>query len=97
MVNNSTATKSTPNGQIETQNSTNDIKPIVSITNVTSITTTQDATAGMSTFDKHVVKSLRPILEWSYLIILLLLLLFLALELWRRTQKVKNRKTGLKR
>ncbi|MEI9863015.1 MAG: hypothetical protein WDN00_00335 [Limisphaerales bacterium] len=84
------------NRQIDMHVAASNFQTFPTITNVSSITTTQDVTAGMSTFDQHVVKSLRPILEWSYLLILLLLLLFLALELWRRSQKVKNRKAGHK-
>jgi len=91
-VNNEPAAGPIQNKQIETINFSNPIGTGPIAPKVTSITVTQDATAGMSPFDKHVVKSLRPVLEWSYMLILLLLLLFLALELWRRSQKVKSRR-----
>ena len=76
--------------------STNAIRTVAIVTNVPGVTTNQDVTEGLATFDKQVVKSLRPILEWSYLLILLLLLLFLALQLWRWARRKKKRKAALK-
>jgi hypothetical protein len=76
---------------IAMQNPSNGIRTISIVTNAPGITTAQDQTEKLSTFDKRVVDTLRPILEWSYMLLLLLLLLFLALELWRRTRQKKNR------
>ena len=96
-IKNSGVTRTTPNGRNETQNSTNAIRTISVVTNVTSITTTQDVTEGLSTFDKGIVKTVRPILEWGYFLHLLLMLLILALEIRRRIRRRRKRKAALKR
>jgi prepilin-type processing-associated H-X9-DG protein/prepilin-type N-terminal cleavage/methylation domain-containing protein len=85
------------NGRVETQDSSNAVRTILMVTNLPVVAPTQDETNVMSTFDKHVVKTLGPILKWSYLLLLLLLLLLLAFELWRRRRQRKNRKARLKR
>jgi prepilin-type N-terminal cleavage/methylation domain-containing protein/prepilin-type processing-associated H-X9-DG protein len=95
--NNSGVTRTAPNGRSETQNSTNAIRTIPIVTNVTSITTTQDVTEGLATFDQRVVKTVGPILKWGYFLLLLLALLILILEIRRRIRRRKKRKAGLKR
>jgi hypothetical protein len=67
----------------------------VIVTNATSITTTQDQTASLSTFDQRVVKTVRPILEWGYFLLLLLALLILALEIRRRIRRKRKRRAAL--
>jgi prepilin-type N-terminal cleavage/methylation domain-containing protein/prepilin-type processing-associated H-X9-DG protein len=96
-INNSGVTRTVPNGQAEMQNASNIIKTISIVTNVTSITTTQDLTVGMSTFDRHLVKTVRPILEWGYFLLLLLALLILILEIRRRILRKRKRRAALKR
>jgi prepilin-type N-terminal cleavage/methylation domain-containing protein/prepilin-type processing-associated H-X9-DG protein len=96
-VNNSGVTRTSPDGQPETQPATNAIRTIAIVTNVTSLTTTQDVTANLSTFDKGVVKTMRPILEWGYFLLLLLVLLLLALEIRRRIRRARKRKARLGR
>jgi prepilin-type N-terminal cleavage/methylation domain-containing protein/prepilin-type processing-associated H-X9-DG protein len=96
LANNMAFNDQSANGQaryewIAMQNPSNGIRTISIVTNAPGITTAQDQTEKLSTFDKRVVDTLRPILEWSYMLLLLLLLLFLALELWRRTRQKKNR------
>jgi prepilin-type processing-associated H-X9-DG protein len=85
------------NGRVETQDPSNAVRMIPTVTNAPVMAPTQDETNLMSTFDKHVGKTLRLILEWSYLLLLLLVLLLLSFELWRRQRQRKNRKARLKR
>ncbi len=96
-VNNSSVARTSPNIPTVPQNPTNAIKKTVIITNVTSITTTQDVTANLSTFDKGVVKTVAPVLEWGYFLLLLLALLILILEIRRRILRKRKRKAGLRR
>jgi len=96
-VNNSSVARTSPNVPTVPQNPTNAIKKTVIITNVTSITTTQDVTANLSTFDKGVVKTVAPVLEWGYFLLLLLALLILILEIRRRILRKRKRRAALKR
>lgn len=95
--NDSVVTRTHPNGRSETHNSTNASRTVVVVTNATSTTTTQDVTEGLSSFDKSIVKTVRPILEWGYFLLLLLALLLLALEIRRRIRRRRRRKAALKR
>lgn len=95
--NNSGVTRTAPNGRIETQNATNAIRTISIVTNVPSITTTQDVTEGLGAFDQRVVKTVAPILKWGYFLLLLLALLILALEIRRRILRRRKRLAALKR
>jgi prepilin-type N-terminal cleavage/methylation domain-containing protein/prepilin-type processing-associated H-X9-DG protein len=94
-LNNSGATQTLPDGRTETPPVTNALRTIVIVTNATSITTTQDQTASLSTFDQRVVKTVRPILEWGYFLLLLLALLILALEIRRRIRRKRKRRAAL--
>ena len=96
-INNSVVTRALPSGRSGSQNSTNASRTLVVVTNVTSIATTQDVTEGLSSFDKSIVKTVRPILEWGYFLLLLLALLLLALEIRRRIRRWKKRQAALKR
>ncbi len=97
MNNNSSVARSLPNARNETPTVTNTIRILTIVTNVTSIMTTQDVTANLSTFDKRVVKTVAPVLEWGYFLLLLLALLLLALEIRRRILRNRKRRTGLRR
>ena len=95
--NNSAVTRSVPNGRPDTQYSTNAVRPVQIVTNVTSIAPTQDVTEGLSTFDKRVVKTVRPVLKWGYFLLLLLARLILALEIRRRILRKRKRQAALRR
>ena len=78
-------------GRVQTQDSSNAVRTIPAVTNVPVAAPATEETNVMSTFDKHVVKTLRPLLEWSYFLLLLLVLILLSLELWRRQRQRRNR------
>jgi prepilin-type processing-associated H-X9-DG protein len=77
--------------------SSNFVKKIPAVTNLPVEMPTQAVVEAAPTFDERVVKTVRPVLEWGYLLLLLLALLFLALEIRRRVLRNKKRKAGLKR
>jgi len=96
-VNNSPVARASLNGPTASQAATNAIKKTVLVTNVPSITTTQDVTANLSTFDKGVVNTVAPVLAWGYFLLLLLALLLLALEIRRRILRKRKRRAALRR
>ena len=93
-VDNSAVTRSSPNGRAELPYSTNFLKPIRALTNQPVLTATQDTTASLSTFDKRLVRTVRPIVEWGYLLLLLLALLLLLLEIRRRILRRRKRRAA---
>jgi prepilin-type N-terminal cleavage/methylation domain-containing protein/prepilin-type processing-associated H-X9-DG protein len=79
------------------QFATNYTRRYVAVTNVPVVATNKDDAAELATFDQHIVKTLKPVMEWGYLLLLILALLLLLLEIRRRALKKKKRKSGLKR
>jgi prepilin-type N-terminal cleavage/methylation domain-containing protein/prepilin-type processing-associated H-X9-DG protein len=63
----------------------------------TNIALATNSDSGMSAYDRRMVKVFQKVFGWGYLLLVLLALLFLALELWRRSQKINKRKAGTKR
>lgn len=60
-------------------------------TNVADYPAATNDDAGMSSFDRHMVKVIRGAFGWGYFLLLLLLLLIALLELWRRWNKRKKK------
>jgi prepilin-type N-terminal cleavage/methylation domain-containing protein/prepilin-type processing-associated H-X9-DG protein len=81
--------KSTSSAQIQNP-LTNSNPPETSVTiNATAkaVSTADDEDSTMSPFDLKVVKVLRRIIGWTYLLLLLMLLMFLAFQIWRWSHK----------
>jgi prepilin-type N-terminal cleavage/methylation domain-containing protein/prepilin-type processing-associated H-X9-DG protein len=97
VVNNSSVARAIPNGLGLPPNATSAVRKTMLVTNITTVTTTQDVTANLSTFDKRVVKTVGPMLAWGYLLLLLLALLILALETRRRILRKRKRRAALRR
>jgi prepilin-type N-terminal cleavage/methylation domain-containing protein/prepilin-type processing-associated H-X9-DG protein len=71
----------------ETETASGDIEETTVESNaVTVVTTSTDVDAGMTTFNRHLTKTLQSTFEWLYLLLLLLALLYLAYKIrkWMR-------------
>jgi prepilin-type N-terminal cleavage/methylation domain-containing protein/prepilin-type processing-associated H-X9-DG protein len=75
--------------QTESQNlsGANQLVSITAIAPVGKVATSAETDLAMSTPDRHVVRFLQNFIEWGYLLLLLIFLLMLALELWRRKKQ----------
>jgi prepilin-type N-terminal cleavage/methylation domain-containing protein len=91
---NRTQTGTMPPAEIQSQNNLSAAPQTSPATNNLQNSATADENdSTMSPFDRHLLKFLRSTFEWGYFLLLFLLLLFLALELWRRSRRKKNKRT----
>ncbi len=89
-MNNQFITRQARSGRMETNDFTNFNVMTTAGTNVETQASAADQPEAMSTFDTHIVKSLQPILKWSYLILLILLMLYLAYKSWQLLRRKKR-------
>jgi prepilin-type N-terminal cleavage/methylation domain-containing protein/prepilin-type processing-associated H-X9-DG protein len=75
--------------QVTVASQTSSVAIVQTTTNTVAAT---DDDSGMSPFDRHVLKFLRSLIGWSYLLLLFILLLLAAFELWRRSQRTSRKK-----
>jgi prepilin-type N-terminal cleavage/methylation domain-containing protein/prepilin-type processing-associated H-X9-DG protein len=79
----------------EAQNLSGTNQPVSVIANTQTggVAASDETDFAMSTFDRHVVRFLQSFIEWGYLVLLLIFLLLLALELWRRKKQREANQT----